>query len=243
MITEGESLNSYPTPTRNGYAFDGWYTAVSGGKKVTGSIKVTGNMTLYAQWVSRNIAAPQVSIKVKSYNSVEVSWKKVKGVKGYIVYASNKKNGKYRQVGQTSKTKIRFRNLKKGKTYCYKVKAYREASGKPIYGTYSKVVNRKLKGKPTTPEQKKIKLNQKKGTFTISWNKSKNAEKVQILMRKDNGKYKVWRTVPASKRKAEYSYRKYLKKSHKYKFKLRAYYIVDKTKIYSEMSDDWTIRY
>ena len=47
-VTSGGSLKSYPTPTRKGYAFDGWYTSASGGKKVTGSIKVTGNRTFYA---------------------------------------------------------------------------------------------------------------------------------------------------------------------------------------------------
>jgi uncharacterized repeat protein (TIGR02543 family) len=40
-----------PTPTRSGYTFDGWYTAATGGTKVTripqGS---TGNKTFYARW-------------------------------------------------------------------------------------------------------------------------------------------------------------------------------------------------
>ena len=41
-----------PTPTRAGYAFTGWWTAASGGTKVTSSTKVNihKNQTLYAQW-------------------------------------------------------------------------------------------------------------------------------------------------------------------------------------------------
>lgn len=41
-----------PTPTRAGYVFQGWYTAASGGKKITASTKFTSkqNQTLYAQW-------------------------------------------------------------------------------------------------------------------------------------------------------------------------------------------------
>ena len=31
--------------------FDGWYTAASGGKKVTENLVVTGNITLYAQYI------------------------------------------------------------------------------------------------------------------------------------------------------------------------------------------------
>ena len=33
------------------YVFDGWYTAASGGKRVTENFVVTGNITLYAQYI------------------------------------------------------------------------------------------------------------------------------------------------------------------------------------------------
>ncbi len=39
-----------PMPTREGYAFNGWYTAASGGTKVEGPYTPTANITLYAQW-------------------------------------------------------------------------------------------------------------------------------------------------------------------------------------------------
>ncbi len=37
-------------PTREGYAFKGWYTAKSGGTKVTSTRALSGNVTYYAQW-------------------------------------------------------------------------------------------------------------------------------------------------------------------------------------------------
>lgn len=37
-------------PTKNGYKFIGWFTAPTGGDKVTADTVVTGNMTVYAQW-------------------------------------------------------------------------------------------------------------------------------------------------------------------------------------------------
>jgi len=40
-----------PTPTRDGYTFDGWYTAFSGGTKVTATDVVSGDITLYAHWL------------------------------------------------------------------------------------------------------------------------------------------------------------------------------------------------
>ncbi len=44
-------LISLPTPTRSGsYSFKGWYTAASGGTKVTTSTVFNANTTIYAQW-------------------------------------------------------------------------------------------------------------------------------------------------------------------------------------------------
>lgn len=46
------ALGSLPTPTRTYYTFNGWYTAASGGTKVTADSKFarTTDLTLYAQW-------------------------------------------------------------------------------------------------------------------------------------------------------------------------------------------------
>jgi uncharacterized repeat protein (TIGR02543 family) len=50
-------LSSMPTnPSRTGYAFAGWYTAVSGGTQFTATTKVTGNDTLYARWTINTYA-------------------------------------------------------------------------------------------------------------------------------------------------------------------------------------------
>ena len=40
-----------PTPTRDGYAFQGWGTSASATDGVTGSFTPTGNVTLYALWI------------------------------------------------------------------------------------------------------------------------------------------------------------------------------------------------
>lgn len=48
----GQALGTLPTPTRTGFTFNGWYTAASGGTKVTASAtySVANNITLYAHW-------------------------------------------------------------------------------------------------------------------------------------------------------------------------------------------------
>lgn len=46
------TLDSMPVPARTGYAFEGWYTARTGGTKVTTSSKIEANTTVYAHWTS-----------------------------------------------------------------------------------------------------------------------------------------------------------------------------------------------
>lgn len=53
MSTVGE----LPVSSRDGYDFDGWYTAMTGGDKIDESTVITGNATYYARWtaVVRNV--------------------------------------------------------------------------------------------------------------------------------------------------------------------------------------------
>ena len=44
-----------PTPKKDGYSFDGWYTQEKGGSKVTSASEITKNTTLYAHWTGKNI--------------------------------------------------------------------------------------------------------------------------------------------------------------------------------------------
>ena len=55
-VYSGFQYGSLPTPTRSGYTFDGWYTAASGGSKVTSStiVSTDANHTLYAHWKGMN---------------------------------------------------------------------------------------------------------------------------------------------------------------------------------------------
>lgn len=53
------NLASLPTPTRSGYTFGGWYTAASGGDKVTADTVFSGNATVYAHWTQNAAAKPE----------------------------------------------------------------------------------------------------------------------------------------------------------------------------------------
>ena len=53
-VTFGGSYGELPVPTRNGYTFDGWYTAKENGTKITSDtiVTITNAQTLYARWIA-----------------------------------------------------------------------------------------------------------------------------------------------------------------------------------------------
>ena len=52
LVTDGNAVGSLPEATKDGYTFDGWYTAPSGGTKISSSTVITGNVIYYAQFTS-----------------------------------------------------------------------------------------------------------------------------------------------------------------------------------------------
>ncbi|MBQ3810633.1 MAG: InlB B-repeat-containing protein, partial [Kiritimatiellae bacterium] len=56
--TQGETYGTLPTATKKGYALAGWYTAKTGGSKVTASstVTATAKRTLYARWTTKQTA-------------------------------------------------------------------------------------------------------------------------------------------------------------------------------------------
>ena len=52
IVTDGSPYGTLPTPTRSRFTFDGWYTEISGGTKITESsiVSLTADQTLYAHW-------------------------------------------------------------------------------------------------------------------------------------------------------------------------------------------------
>lgn len=72
--------------------------------------------------------------------AVKVSWNKVEGADGYEVFRSTKKNSGYGTKPYFTTKKTTYTNnkeLKKGKTYYYKVRAYKLVDGKKAYSDWS----------------------------------------------------------------------------------------------------------
>jgi len=51
-IVVNEPIGTLPTPTWDGYTFNGWFTATNGGTQISVSTTVTTDVTYYAQWTA-----------------------------------------------------------------------------------------------------------------------------------------------------------------------------------------------
>ena len=97
----------------------------------------------------KKVAKTPTKVKVvvkkskKKKKSVTVSWKKAANAKGYRIALSKKKNGKYKKVTDTKKTKYTFKKTKG--TYYVKLKAYVVKSDKATFSKATKPVKFKVK--------------------------------------------------------------------------------------------------
>ena len=75
-VTYGSTYGTLATPTRTGYTFDGWYTAASGGTKITSSstVSTASNHTLYAHWTANTYT---VTYNVNGGNALSTTTKSV----------------------------------------------------------------------------------------------------------------------------------------------------------------------
>ena len=76
-VTYGSTYGTLPTPTRDYYTFDGWYTEKTGGTKITSSstVSATSSQTLYAHWTQKSTSGWVLASSVPSgAKIVEEKW-------------------------------------------------------------------------------------------------------------------------------------------------------------------------
>jgi len=116
---------------------------------------ITGNATAAIDKIAADYkeattppAKPVIKTKNIAKRKAKVTWKKINGAVGYEVYRSTKKTKGFKKVKTVksgSTVKYTSGKLKKGKTYYFKVRAYKVYKGKKIYSKYSKVKKVKIK--------------------------------------------------------------------------------------------------
>ena len=105
--------------TVNGQRYYGYYSSITSGET--------------------KLSNPTVKLSTPKSKSIKVSWKKISGAKGYEVYRATSKKGTYYKRKTTSNLSYTNTNVTKGKTYYYKVRAYKIVSSKKTYSSYSSI--------------------------------------------------------------------------------------------------------
>jgi C1A family cysteine protease/uncharacterized protein YjdB len=210
----------------------GKVTATGIGKAVI-TAKTQNGITVGAAVTTKIGKTTGLKTKSRSKSAIKLCWDKQYGVKGYAIYRYDKAKKKYIKIATNSKaSKITYKdkNKKAATIYKYKVRAYVYKNGKRIYGKYSKVLKTATKtARPT------LTIRSARRKAKLRWKKVRGATGYEIVMstRKSKG-FTTIKTISKGK-SVKYTKRK-LKRRKTYYFKIRAYKVVNKVKIYSSYS-------
>ncbi|WP_269478008.1 3D domain-containing protein [Hominibacterium faecale] len=126
----------------------GGKTSYKNKKRITGKVyyyKVrayNGSVqSSYSKIASGKARPVKTTVKARAgEEKVTITWKKISGAEGYHIYRAGSKNGKYKRIKIINKgktTKFTNSKLKGGKTYYYKVRAFKKMKGKKVFSVYS----------------------------------------------------------------------------------------------------------
>ena len=109
-------------------------------KNTNGDGKVNDN--------AQNITIPTIKyskVKFMGKGTIKLIWKRVTGIGGYQVQYALSKKMKKAKLKNCRAASITIKKLKKRKTYYMRVRAYKYANGKKVYGKWSSVKKIKIK--------------------------------------------------------------------------------------------------
>ena len=182
-------------------------------------------------------AKTTVSVKAADYKTAKITWKAVDNADKYQVYRSTSKNSGYSRIATVSGKSLKNVNLKTGKTYYYKVRAYAKINDTDVCSKYSAVKSVKMSlGKVSS-----LKLETGKAKVTVKWSKVKGASGYKIY--RSTKKSSGFKCVKTLKSGSTVKYvNKNLKKGQDYYYKVKAYRTVDGKKVYGAYSSVKKVR-
>lgn len=147
----------------------------------------------------RALAKTAVSLKAYDSEKIQISWDKVTGAGGYQIQRSGSKSTGYKTIANldgTAVTTYKDTSAKPGKTYYYRVRAYKKSKIGTGYASYSVV-----KKTQTLAKGEITAVSSKVGdTVTLEWKGAKGAEGYKLLRSTESAK-KGFKTVAAANSK------------------------------------------
>lgn len=222
----------------------------------------------FAFAVNVNNVKPALKVSSSSYSKIKLTWDKTEGASGYKVYRATSKNGKYKlikTVKGSDTTTYTNTGRTTGKTYYYKIRAYKVSGGKTTYSKYSAV--RSAYARPNKVKGVEVNYTPTLDYFNLDWKKVSGASGYQIQVKPastgkwstcyseqlQNGQWDNCYPDEWSEDKNVYKYEvKYITlgtEAHwslpaaedSYQFRVRAYKTVNGKKVYGLYSEPVTI--
>ena len=91
------------------------------------------------------LAPSSLKVSKITVKKANLTWSKVSGASGYVLYRATSSKGTYKAIKTTTSNKYVNSGLIKGRTYYYKVISYRVVNGKKVYSKASYIVKIKMK--------------------------------------------------------------------------------------------------
>lgn len=161
----------------------------------------------------KRLSVPKISTVANTSSGVKVSWKKVTGASGYVVYRKTK-SGDWKEIGKTSKLYYTDKKSKSGTSYYYSVRAY-SGSVKSYYDTDGLSIRRLVAPKISSATSKSEGI-------LVKWNKITGASGYYVYRKASSGEWKKIDTVKGNTKV------KYLDESPRkgatYQYRVKAYY-------------------
>lgn len=134
-ITKNKTVSWSDTNIRTGKTY---YYKIRSYVKASSGTKSSGYSAALS--VKTALSKPTVTSLTASGGKVKLKWNKDKNAAGYKIYRASSKNGTYKAVKTIKKNSTvawTDKNVKAGKNYYYKVRAYSVNQGKAKYSAYS----------------------------------------------------------------------------------------------------------
>ena len=174
------------------------------------------------------LSAPKLGKVVSaSYNSVKVSWSKVKNADGYRVYM--KENGKWKYIARVTSNSYTRKGLETGKEYTFTVRAYKKTSNGLVLSAFDKkgISGTPVLSAPTLKSAKRF-----ASGVTFRWNETAGADGYVVYRKANNGRWVVVAKVKGTTYKDTKA-----KKGVKYTYTVRAYRKSGAGTVYSTYSE------
>ncbi len=159
--------------------------------------------------------------------SVTLSWGKVSGATGYVIYKYD--GSKYTKVATSTTNKYAVKNLKANTSYRYAVRTYIKIGSKTYYSTYC--ASLAVKTAPAKVEGLEV-LSAEDSTVSLKWKAASGASGYEVYVLK-NGKWTLSGTTGSTSFTVNG-----LSSLTEYRFKVRAYSVSSNKKLFSYYSDE-----